>query len=60
MPTNPEVSQETGQQSPTQGEDGPLEEVNKVAKNQPKRGYLPGGHPDDGVTIKAHPNSYLS
>lgn len=45
----------TGQENPTGREDGPMEEAKRV-----KRAYLPGGHPEDGVTIKAHPNSYLS
>jgi hypothetical protein len=45
----------TGQENPTGREDGPMEEAKKI-----KRLYLPGGHPEDGVTIKAHPNSYLS
>jgi len=56
MPGNPAVSQETGQESLTQGEDGPYEE----AADKVRKAYLPGGHPEDGVTIKAHPNSYLS
>ena len=48
------AQQLTGQEAGTR-EDGPMEESEQV-----KRAYLPGGHPKDGVTIKAHPNSYLS